>query len=168
MPKTISTLPDKRTIVNLTASSPPPASAGTVLKDAIRLADGKRLRLVLQKHNAVFRLSSRRKFLFAPEARVGCRISERDNDSDISEDSEDGEDEDGNGDGDKGEEDGDTDERRTEVTPNLKRLRPRFGICDNCNEEFDVETNDKYSCMWHPGRLPLHSSRWLAALSAEA
>ena len=36
-------------------------------------------------------------------------------------------------------------------TPNLKRLRPRFASCKNCNEDFDVETNDKYSCSWHPG-----------------
>ena len=100
MAKTISKLHDKRTIVDLTASSPPPAPAGTVLKDAIRMADGKRLRLVLQKVCCVSEEASKlaQKLLLVPEAGVRYRISERDNDSDVGEDSEDSEDEDGNGD----------------------------------------------------------------------
>ena len=165
MPKRISTLPDKCTVVDLTASFPPPASAGTVLKDAIRMADRKRLRLVLQKICCVSEEASKlaQKFLLVPEARVRCRISEGDNDSDVNEDSEDGEDENGHGDGDGCEEGGDTDMRRTEVASNLKRIRPRFAICDNWNEEFDVETNDKHSCMWHPGSVPLHPSCWAKA-----
>ena len=35
--------------------------------------------------------------------------------------------------------------------PSRKRFRPRFATCINCNEEFDVETNDEDSCIWHPG-----------------
>ena len=41
------------------------------------------------------------------------------------------------------------------VGSSLKRVRPRFAICALCNKEYDVETNDKKSCIWHPGILLL-------------
>ena len=51
-----------------------------------------------------------------------------------------------------------TDRHRNSVSAtaasSLKRLRPRFATCENCAEEFDVETNNKRSCRWHPGSVP--------------
>lgn len=41
------------------------------------------------------------------------------------------------------------------ASTNLKRLRPRYAICGNCSEEFDVTDNGKKACSYHYGRLPL-------------
>ena len=38
-----------------------------------------------------------------------------------------------------------------------KRLRPKYATCDNCDEEFDVTTNGKRSCVWHPGKYCIQS-----------
>ena len=34
-----------------------------------------------------------------------------------------------------------------------KRIRTRYAFCENCEEEYDVETNSKDSCSYHPGML---------------
>ena len=37
-----------------------------------------------------------------------------------------------------------------------KRLRPRYAVCINCDEEFDVTCNEKGDCTWHNGNaLPM-------------
>jgi hypothetical protein len=32
-----------------------------------------------------------------------------------------------------------------------KRLRARYTVCENCNEEYDILDNDSESCWYHPG-----------------
>jgi hypothetical protein len=32
----------------------------------------------------------------------------------------------------------------------------RYETCVQCKEEYDTTTNDKYSCQWHDGRVPIH------------
>ncbi|KAK2736321.1 hypothetical protein FQN55_001707 [Onygenales sp. PD_40] len=48
----------------------------------------------------------------------------------------------------------DVDEEEADTTKtksaDLKRLRPRYVICENCDEEFDVLDNSKESCWYHP------------------
>lgn len=39
------------------------------------------------------------------------------------------------------------------VGQSLKRVRPRFANCENCDEEFDVGTNSRESCIFHPGTI---------------
>lgn len=34
-----------------------------------------------------------------------------------------------------------------------KRLRSRFAICGNCNQEFDVTDNGEENYVWHDGML---------------
>ncbi len=33
----------------------------------------------------------------------------------------------------------------------LKRMRPRYVRCRNCNEEFDITENENGDCIYHPG-----------------
>ena len=38
------------------------------------------------------------------------------------------------------------------MTGNFRpQRRPRYAICENCEEEYDVTTNDELSCQWHEG-----------------
>lgn len=39
----------------------------------------------------------------------------------------------------------------THVQKALKRLRPRFATCMNCDQEFDVTENGRKACRWHDG-----------------
>jgi hypothetical protein len=32
-----------------------------------------------------------------------------------------------------------------------KRLRPRYAMCTQCDEEFDITENDPEACVYHPG-----------------
>lgn len=153
--------------VDLTASSPP-RPVNTVLHDAINTAHESRIRLALRNACDISGEVARvvQEMLLVPEARVTYQEVEQDINSDgvvpfeeedenaneeSDEDSEskdihEEEDEDDN-------EDKDADARRTAISqPGMKRMRPRFATCENCDEEFDVETNDKSSCIWHPGR----------------
>ncbi|OJJ50605.1 hypothetical protein ASPZODRAFT_126497 [Penicilliopsis zonata CBS 506.65] len=65
-------------------------------------------------------------------------------------------DDDGSEDEDSEESDDSDESREPEVKPQTpvkmgsKRLRPRYGICENCDEEFDLTTNSKRSCRYHP------------------
>lgn len=34
----------------------------------------------------------------------------------------------------------------------LKRLRPRYATCTNCEEEFDITQNESGDCVYHPGK----------------
>ncbi|KAL9617583.1 MAG: hypothetical protein Q9160_007653 [Pyrenula sp. 1 TL-2023] len=34
-----------------------------------------------------------------------------------------------------------------------KRRRPRYEVCINCNEEFDVTGNEEENCVWHDGEV---------------
>lgn len=34
----------------------------------------------------------------------------------------------------------------------LKRLRPRYAMCKNCEEEFDITQNESGDCVYHPGK----------------
>lgn len=42
-------------------------------------------------------------------------------------------------------------ERLQAAKPQKKRPRPRYAICEHCNEEFDVTFNEPEDCMWHDG-----------------
>ena len=33
----------------------------------------------------------------------------------------------------------------------LKRMRPRYAMCENCEKEFDVTLNESGDCIYHPG-----------------
>ncbi|KAK2810909.1 hypothetical protein FQN50_002500 [Emmonsiellopsis sp. PD_5] len=41
-------------------------------------------------------------------------------------------------------------ESQSEKSADLKRPRPRYVICDNCDEEFDVLDNPRECCRYHP------------------
>ena len=45
--------------------------------------------------------------------------------------------------------------KASDVTSTSKRLRPRYAICERCDEEFDTTQNDRAACRWHDGR-PFH------------
>lgn len=34
-----------------------------------------------------------------------------------------------------------------------KHTRQRYEVCEQCNDEYDVETNGPTSCVWHDGSL---------------
>jgi hypothetical protein len=52
-------------------------------------------------------------------------------------------------------------------TKGSKRLRLRYAICENCEEEFDVTTNTSKSCLYHPGTPSIHW-RWSHAPHVDA
>ena len=166
-------------IIDLTESSPP-CPESEVLLDAINTAPDGRVRLALRNACDISEEASKivRSMLLVPTDRVRYNVVENDVDSDgrvdgdeSDEESEDGEsdeeeeedeeasDGENNGKEHQGEEDqsriiddGTAGGHKNGVSaPNLKRFRPRFATCINCDEEFDVETNDKDSCNWHPG-----------------
>jgi hypothetical protein len=45
----------------------------------------------------------------------------------------------------------DTDPDTEESSGNNKRQVPHYAFCINCEKEFDVTTNTKESCRYHPG-----------------
>ncbi|KAG6999604.1 hypothetical protein G7Y79_00033g067920 [Physcia stellaris] len=146
--------------VDLTASSPP-RPVKTVLHDAISTAPESRIRLALRNACDISGEVSRvvQEMLLVPEEKVKYRIVEKDLDSegDVDEDeSDEGKDDEDEDEDTENNEDEDTGEQTNGVSvPSLKRLRPRYAFCVNCEDEFDVETNEKNSCKWHPGILPL-------------
>lgn len=85
--------------------------------------------------------------------------SEEDEDDDEEEDSDD--DDEGTTDEEDDDEENEDDEDEDEsekvektafaVTNGNKRLRSRFAMCSNCEEEFDVTLNSKTACRWHDG-----------------
>lgn len=44
-------------------------------------------------------------------------------------------------------------EAKWKAVHKLKRQRPRYAICRNCNEEFDITQNDRGGCVYHPGKF---------------
>lgn len=143
--------------VDLTASSPP-RPVKTVLLDAINTAHESRIRLALRNACDISEQVSKivQEMLLVPEEKVRYRVVEKDlkSEGDVEEDESDEEDDDEDGDEEESE-DEDTSHQTNSVTaPSLKRLRPRYAFCVNCKEEFDVETNERDSCVWHPGIFP--------------
>jgi hypothetical protein len=70
----------------------------------------------------------------------------------LSENNKDDDDEDDDDDGseDSGHDDkSDNSDEQTDAPAN----RQRFGICEQCNKEYDVLYNDEKSCQWHEGKL---------------
>lgn len=147
--------PPPKPYIDLTASSPP-RPVSTVLIDAIRNAPEDRIRLALRNacetSNEVLEIVQ--EMLLVPADRVNYKASERDTDSQgLPVEDESGEDdEDDDEDEDEAEDEDDSGHRNSVSKPSSKRLRPRFAECINCYEAFDVESNDKDSCIWHPGR----------------
>ncbi|KAL8802406.1 MAG: hypothetical protein Q9182_003829 [Xanthomendoza sp. 2 TL-2023] len=41
-------------------------------------------------------------------------------------------------------------EAATNIALGLKRMRPRYAVCGNCVEEFDVTDNQSGDCIYHP------------------
>ena len=39
------------------------------------------------------------------------------------------------------------------MSNDLKRVRPRYTMCENCSEEFDVTDNVKGACVYHDGKF---------------
>ena len=154
--------PGPTAYVDLTASSPPRA-VKTVLHDAINTAHESRIRLALRNACDISEQASKlvQEMLLVPEEKVKYRIVEKDLDSqgDVDEDESDEEEDDEDEDEDEEKEESEDEDTSVQVNdvsaPSLKRLRPRYAFCVNCKEEFDVETNEKDSCVWHPGIPPL-------------
>ena len=44
------------------------------------------------------------------------------------------------------------------TVPEHKGFRPRYAICFNCKEEFDVSKNELESCRYHPGKYSFDST----------
>ncbi|KAL8803940.1 MAG: hypothetical protein Q9200_006025 [Gallowayella weberi] len=44
-------------------------------------------------------------------------------------------------------------EAASNVALGLKRMRPRYAMCSNCEEEFDVTENQSGGCIYHPGEM---------------
>ncbi|KAJ5988154.1 hypothetical protein N7481_003364 [Penicillium waksmanii] len=73
----------------------------------------------------------------------GSREAHRDEDENDEYEDEDNEDDEG---------DGDSVASEPAFKPgSLKRTRPRFAVCVNCEKEFDVAENTSESCTYHPG-----------------
>ena len=150
--------------VDLTASSPPRPVA-TVLHDAINTAHESRIRLALRNACDISGEVSRvvQEMLLVPEEKVKYRIVEKDlnSEGDVDEDESDEEEDDEDEDEDEDDEEEESKHKDTShqtngvSAPSLKRLRPRYAFCVNCKEEFDVADNEKDSCVWHPGIIPL-------------
>ncbi|MCJ1466026.1 Ribosome biogenesis protein 1 [Pseudocyphellaria aurata] len=51
----------------------------------------------------------------------------------------------------KRKEDAGSDRIMEQAVKKVKRMRTRYAICENCNEEFDVADNLKGYCCWHEG-----------------
>ena len=144
-------------IIDLTESSPPPVeqarvpSVQALLQSAIDSAQPARLRETLQvlcnSSADIARIAS--SLLLVPEKDIKREIRRE-----TSSEADDSEEEDGDGDSDDSE-DEDESENDTEeiasISNDLKRLRPRFAMCENCSEEFDVTDNQKKACVYHDG-----------------
>ncbi|EMD94608.1 hypothetical protein COCC4DRAFT_75017 [Bipolaris maydis ATCC 48331] len=50
-------------------------------------------------------------------------------------------------------EDDDTESDYSDEQTDAPVRRPRFDICEQCGEEYDVLHNEKKSCQWHEGEL---------------
>lgn len=153
-------------VVDLTESSPPPIeqartpSAKALLQSAIDTAQPARLRETLQAicNSSADAAHIASILLLVPENQVK-KLSHRRAKSDEGSDKEEDDSEENSDENSDDSEDEDDAENGTEVTEaastKLKRLRPRYAICENCSEEFDVTDNKKKSCSFHDGRLLL-------------
>lgn len=159
------------TIIDLTeASSPAPAEPAIVpvevlLKQAIVTAQPSRLRSTLLAvcDNAPEAARIAGSLLLVPEEKVRYLSAEE---SSEEEEEDEEEDEDVSGRSDRSDERSPHDEmdkRRKKATGSdhamglatndLKRMRSRYAMCENCAEEFDVADNVKGSCYWHDGEI---------------
>ena len=160
-------MPDRRSnstaIIDLTASSPPRPLTDALI-DAINTAPPKELRSALKRtcesSKEAWKLV--KKILLVRRTRVQHKIVKRKLDSEGTIGSTD-EDQSGSGGEDEGgSESEDSQEKDVDRGTNghcngsllsaVKRYRPRFATCENCNEDFDVTNNDEDACVWHPGR----------------
>lgn len=141
-----------RTIVDLTASSPPcDLSTGSrlladpVLRNAIDTAPIDRLRLTLRAicSQSTTASDTARSLLLTSRGRFNeeeTAISES-----IADEEEEEEDED--------EEEEDEDDEREAATARKRKI-PRFAVCRICLEDFDANAKRrKYECVWHPGEF---------------
>jgi hypothetical protein len=153
-------------IIDLTESSPPPVeqartpSAKALLQSAIDTAQPARLRETLQAicNSSADAAHIASILLLVPENQVkksnhrkarsdeGSNEEEDDSEETSDENSDESEDEDEAKNG---------TEYTEAASTNLKRLRPKYAICENCSEEFDVTDNGKKACSYHDGRLLL-------------
>ena len=146
-------------IIDLTESSPPPVeqarvpSAKAILQSAIDTAQPTRLRATLQaicnsSADAALIASG---LLLVPQTKVSK--PKRQEASDEDDDNQDEEDSDQSSNDSEDEDETEQGLEDTKATSNnLKRLHPRYAMCQNCSEEFDVTDNGKTSCVYHEGR----------------
>ena len=159
---------NKHSVIDLTESLTP-SNTKIVLRYAIQLLSQERIRSVLRNvcNNSEEASALALKFFAVPEERVRREVVEQNHNSDLNstekgeaeeEESDEEDESDIENKDEEEDEDEDTDEPEDRVSAaassSLKRVRPRLATCKNCSEEFDVATNDKRSCMWHPSRVP--------------
>ena len=147
-----------RSVVDLTESSPPPIeqartpSAKAVLQSAIETAQPARLRATLialcNASTDTANLASR--VLLVPEN--GSKKS-RHHSMNNEESGDDGNEESNESSNDSEGEDENDSESAERTGADLKRLRTRYAMCENCSEEFDVTKNEEGACAYHDGRL---------------
>ena len=53
-------------------------------------------------------------------------------------------------------------EGTSESNLNGRRKRKRFEVCEQCNDEYEVERNEMGLCVYHPGKYSL-SKHWISA-----
>lgn len=159
-------MPPQISIVDLTASDPPTPAMSTphptmpinvLLRNTINRTGKYRLRVVLlticAKSQEASKIAEDLFLVFAEN--VKNKVVEKDNNSDDNSEDDDEDEDSSSSDEDQGPEDASVQGRGILVSTGqgLKRLRSRFATCKTCNEEFDVETNGKESCIWHPGTV---------------
>lgn len=146
------------TVVDLTASSPTHQDyIQDELTRAIDIATLPRLQIVLKTLCATSPTVVKEvsKLLLAPESKSSIQYYPGEGSSGESgeEDEEDEESEETDGDEDKESEDSGGQDAHPVLAPSTgnKRMRSRYVVCENCNEEFDVTENYQGDCIWHPG-----------------
>jgi hypothetical protein len=55
------------------------------------------------------------------------------------------------GSGDNSDSDADGDTKRKPMAKRKEDLTSRIAVCENCKQEFDVTSNERGDCVWHPG-----------------
>jgi len=152
-------------IIDLTESSPPPVEQGRIptakalLQSAIDTAQPARLRETLQAicNSSADAAHIASILLLVPEnqaMKMGHRKASEESSDEDEDDSEETSDENSDESEDEDEAKNGTEDIEAAST-NLKRLRPRYAICEHCSEEFDVTDNGKKACSYHDGRLLL-------------
>lgn len=162
------------TIIDLTqASSPAPAepeipSVAVLLKNAIAEAQSSRVRSILvaicDTSPEAARIAANHLLVSEDNIRY-LSAEETSEEEEQEEDNEDDEDDAGGRSdrNDEGSSHDDTNKSRKETSGgshtkglavnDVKRMRTRYAMCVNCNEEFEVADNVMGSCCWHDGEV---------------